>query len=189
MKTNPNLVIAIAALALVTGCATRSPKPGLSASSPPVKLIPQAWKASWSPDGGQIAYDSDGDLNGWQDLWILKSDGSGEWRRESGNSRPYEDILAGEWSPDGQYVSYTDVTWMPYQGNWYWTSAYLKACTADLNVPLVISLSSADTDWNPDWQTLDITPPKTHMDALPRYSRAFGFTVCPIPGDGKTGSA
>ncbi len=60
-------------------------------------------RASWSPDGTQLAYDS------WHfgvrdfDIWVMNADGSG--KRQLTTS-PLRDVLPA-WSPDGRWVAFT----------------------------------------------------------------------------------
>ncbi len=134
------------------------------------QLSTQSYSAdpAWSPDGSQIAYDSDGDGDGWQELWLMNADGSNQ--REVYDPGGTEvDAWASSWSADGRYVAFTTITFIYYQGNWYWVSAYLDAW--DSTSGGKIWLGGAGVDWRPHWATTDVVAPASKVDALPTYSR------------------
>ena len=39
---------------------------------------PNTGNPRWSQDGRQILFDADGDRDGWQELWLMNADGSGQ---------------------------------------------------------------------------------------------------------------
>jgi len=129
---------------------------------------------AWSPDGSQIAYDCDGNNDGWQELWLMNADGSNQ-RQVYDPGEDQTDAWGRSWSPDGRYVAFTRISWIYYQGNWYWTTAYLDAWDS-LNPWSTIRLSSQGMDWHPDWQTTDILAPASSVQALPTQSPG-PFTV------------
>jgi uncharacterized repeat protein (TIGR01451 family) len=142
-----------------------------------MQLSDQAYSENpvWSPDGSQIAYNSDGDGDDWQELWLMNTDGSNQ-REIYDPGGIQTDAWAGSWSPDGRYVAYTRISFIYYQGNWYWTTAYLDVWDSMNPWHYPIRLSDQGTDWNPDWQTTDVWVPASSMNALPAQSPG-PFTV------------
>ena len=128
----------------------------------------------WSPDGTKIAYDFDGDGDGWQEIWLMDAGGGNQsqvYQPGEGNT----DTWVRSWSPDGRYVAFSRITWTYYQGQWYWTTAYLDAwdSTAPWNT---IRLSNTGYDWHPGWETTDAQAPTSRVQTLPAQSPG-PFTV------------
>jgi uncharacterized repeat protein (TIGR01451 family) len=122
----------------------------------------------WSPNGTLIAYDADGDNDGWQELWLTNPDGTGQYViHDPGGTNT--DAWARSWSPDGRYVAFTRISFVYYLGNWYWTTAYLYKWDSHGGTR---QLGTKGTDWHPDLQTMDGTPPLSSMQALPALSPA-----------------
>jgi Tol biopolymer transport system component len=134
---------------------------------------PYSFNPAWSPDGKQIAFDADGDGDGWQDLWLMNSDGSNQ--RMIYNPPGQKDAWVRSWSPNGQYIAFTEIAFIQNNGNWYWTYAYVNGF--DLQRFGYTSLSSNYLDWNPDWQAADAAAPQSTIAELPEYSPAAGFQV------------
>lgn len=127
-----------------------------------------SYDPSWSPDGTMIGYDADGDGDGWQELWVMNADGSNA--RLLINMGTNQDLWAGNWSPDGKFLSYTHITYIQYQGNWYWTTSRIGAF--DLAVSRGYTIHASDVAMNPDWQSQDIAAPVATFTALPSVSPA-----------------
>jgi Tol biopolymer transport system component len=134
---------------------------------------PYSFRPVWSPDGTMIAYDADSNEDGWQEVWVMNADGSNQ--RQLVNPVPGSDRWVYSWSPDGRYITFTDISFVFYQGNWYWTKAYLDAI--NIHNGSQIRMSSSGLDWHPDWQMIDVTPPQTRMLSLPEYSLIGGFAL------------
>jgi hypothetical protein len=127
---------------------------------------PYSEDPAWSPDGSQVAYDADVDSDGWQELIVVNADGSNA--HVIGDLNTTADMWARGWSPDGRKVTFTEINYVSYQGNWYWTAAYLRA--ADVSTYGIDALGGAAVDWYPDWQSTDLLPPTSGMTALPATS-------------------
>ena len=128
----------------------------------------------WSPDGSQIAYDADGDSDGWQEIWLMDAEG-GNQRQVYQPSEGNTDAWVCSWSPDGRYIAFTRISFIQEDGNWYWTTAYLDAWDTVMTWD-VGRLSSSTADWLPDWQSTDPQAPTSSVQPLPAQSPG-PFTV------------
>ena len=124
------------------------------------RLNDQKWSENpvWSPDGSQIAYDSDGDNDGWQELWLMDEDGSNQ--REIRDAGGNKDLWLRAWSPDGEWLSFTQADWTYYRGQWYWTSAKIRRYRIANRYETGFSMNNTTADAFPDWQTGDVIPPQ-----------------------------
>jgi Tol biopolymer transport system component len=134
---------------------------------------PYSFNPTWSPDGTQIAYDADGDGDGWQDLWLMNSNGSNQ--HMVFNPYGQKDAWARSWSPNGQYIAFTEITFVQNNGTWYWTYASINGL--DTQSGGYSYLSNDSLNWHPDWQTTDGTTPQSIIAELPEFSPATGFQV------------
>jgi Tol biopolymer transport system component len=137
---------------------------------------------NWSPDGARIAFDADATNDGSQEIWLMNANGSGQTQvydppNESPQGYPgLTDAWIRGWSPDGSFVTYTRLTWIYYQGAWYWYTGYLEAL--DLTTSNGFRLvSTQGDDWYPDWQTLDTSAPYSAVQSVPEYSRSGGTNI------------
>jgi uncharacterized repeat protein (TIGR01451 family) len=121
---------------------------------------------AWSRDGSYIAFTADYDADGWLDLFIMNSDGSNPRYLPSGGYAT--DALARSWSPDSQYIAYTQIGYTYEQGNWYWV--YGKLNYFDFPSALSYSIIEALTEWHPDWQSQDTLAPESTVLPLPSQS-------------------
>lgn len=130
----------------------------------------------WSPDGSMIAYDSDSDGDGWQELWRMNADGSSQVlvMDPSGAGAYTTDAWSNGWSPDSFHLSYTYIHFIYYDGIWYWE--YAKIRYVGLNSATHEFFISANTDWDVDWQTLDTQVPVSWLGPLPEHS-IYKFAV------------
>lgn len=121
----------------------------------------------WSPDGNQIAYDADGNNDGWLELWVMNADGTNQ-RKVYEPGYPY-DAWMSSWSPDGKRLAFTRAEWLQYQGNWYWVGAQ----TASFNLvnSVLVDMHPRDPVVSPHWQTTDNTEPVTSLGIQPVYQR------------------
>jgi uncharacterized repeat protein (TIGR01451 family) len=120
----------------------------------------------WSPNGAQISYSADQDGDGFFELWRMNADGTGQQQLFDPGSQV--DAWGRNWSADGRYIGFTRIAFIFYQGNWYWTEAYLDGW--DTTNGSLIRVSSSNTDWHPGWQTSDTQKPISSINALPAQS-------------------
>jgi Tol biopolymer transport system component len=106
---------------------------------------------AWSPDGRSIVFDAEGD--GWSDLRMVNSDGSGEHKLTTGSyvtGNPA--VVAGgdAWSPDGRAIAYLD-----HRGR-VWLMKPNGSDRRRLNAPAVSSggLSWSGVSWSPNGREL-----------------------------------
>lgn len=133
---------------------------------------PSSFHPAWSPDGSKIAYSADGDGDGWLELWVMNADGSGQQLLSTPG--PLADLWARSWSPDSRYIAYTSITFINYQGNWYWTDASISSFELETHVSLPLSWN---LDWHPDWQTTDITAPTSAVAPTVEIAQPPNFQI------------
>ena len=122
-----------------------------------------SFNPTWSPDGKQMAYDADGDGDGWQDLWVMNVDGSNQ--HVLYNPPGQVDTWARSWFGYSE-IAFTEISYILYQGNWYWTQALVSHTSFDYAYPNRFSISN-HTDWNPDWQSSDAKAPTSSVFKAP----------------------
>ena len=127
---------------------------------------------AWAPSGLWIAYDADLGGDGFQELMRMGPAGTGHTQLYNPTGA-YTDALARSWTPDGMYAGFSQISWVYYQGQWYWISGYLYA--VDQEGSSLTLLSTSGLDWSPDVQSPDLVPPSSGVAALPATSPA------PIP--------
>ena len=76
----------------------------------------------WSLDGTQIAFDADGDGDTWQDLFLMDVNGGN--KRMIYNGQSESEVMLGSWSPDQEYLTFTYVNYVEWQGEDYWAKAW-----------------------------------------------------------------
>lgn len=135
---------------------------------------PSAYPA-WSPSGNQIAYSADLDGDGFLELWLMDVDGSNQ--RMVFDPYGQTDAWARGWTPDGRSILFTKITFIFYQGTWYWqfASIYAYDTVRDDNSTYILDYNSLN--WHPDWQTTDAKPPQTAIGPISPYSQIPGFQV------------
>jgi hypothetical protein len=148
----------------------------------PVASAPYAQHPVWSPDGRRIAYDADADGDGFNELMVFNTDGSGGGIvYNPGPGAPYyNEIWAASWlfdPDDGLYyagahlLAFTHLILAYYQGQWYWVEAYPMFVEVDCYGCMAYPLTDTQLDWHPMSQTMDNQPPVAWLAPLPPYSR------------------
>ncbi len=130
---------------------------------------PYSAKAAWSRDGGMIAYSADGNGDGWNELWKMNADGSG--RTANPNTALVEwNFMPQSWSPDRVWIVVCMTHWILYNGQWYWDRAQFLGYKPSFGPGDVMYFAGYGMDWDPDWETPDITAPGSSMQSLPALS-------------------
>ena len=122
----------------------------------------------WSPNGKAIAFDTDYDGDGWQEIVVIDPDAE-PWTATPtiyDLNQTNTDTWVGSWSPDGNYIAFTQISFVYYYGYWYWTEAYVRAWPYQYGGG-TITLIPQNTEWSPDWQTLDNQPPVPLLTVVP----------------------
>ena len=131
-------------------------------------LQPLASYPAWSPDGTMISYSADEDGDGFLELWLMDANGSNQHLIYNPND-VQNDAIAWGWNPGSNMVTFTTVSWIQYQGNWYWDLAIVSWWDLVEISTGQISYNSPNTNWNPDWQSLDHQPPTYISVYLPSF--------------------
>lgn len=125
-------------------------------------------------------YDVDMDL--WNEVALLYG-----WVVAIHDAGAMADTWMGSWKPVPDYPSFYDYTdllfsrveYVVQNNRLYIRAAYIEkhpGPSAPSHMEPVRLISSG-LDLNPDWQTLDVTPPVVRVDPLPPFSRTPGFTL------------
>jgi Tol biopolymer transport system component len=129
---------------------------------------------AWSPDGTRIAIDFDADGDGWNELTVMNADGSGlHIIYDPGCTLC--DAWVGDWSDNGDWLVFSRVNYVVYHNRLFLLSTYIGGMRlSDSNHK---TFTTSGYDMNPSWQSLDILPPDTHINALPEYLPAAGLDI------------
>jgi TolB protein len=130
-----------------------------------IQLSDQPYSAHpvWSPDGSQIAFSADANGDGWWELWMMQSDGLSEqliYQSPQENT----DIIANVWSPNDSIIAFTQVNYVYYYGDWYWTSANILGWNYSTNNTEQIKMDNYN--WYLDWQSFDTNPPVSSINQI-----------------------
>ncbi len=123
----------------------------------------------WSPDGSHLAVDYDYGGDNWNDLVIFNMNGRREVVRRSPGS--LIDLWLGSWSPDSNYLLYTQVKYVVQDNKLYIAEARLKKIKAEYYARNPSGFPGSGLDMAPDWQQgVDNWPPIVSIDPLPAIS-------------------
>ncbi|MDX1414866.1 MAG: hypothetical protein R3293_11795, partial [Candidatus Promineifilaceae bacterium] len=134
---------------------------------------------TWSPDGQYIGFDADVDNDGWQELALIKRNGSDEQMIYNPGSTATS--WAGSWSPDGKTLGFANISLTQSGSNWVWTEGEILEW--DMENGSVTNLVPGVTNWYLDWETLDTIPPTTFLYEMREYSRADTFWMAWMGSD------
>jgi len=141
-----------------------------------VQLSNQAYSANptWRSNSDMIAYDADNDGDGWQELMVMNADGSNQhqlYKAATNTAGYYPEVWAGSWAMSGNAIYITQITWILYENNWYWTTAailYINPNTSYVNSMFL----PTNREFYPDNITLDNQVMSGQLDPLPAFSPA-----------------
>ena len=137
--------------------------------SNPVQLSNQPYSAHpvWSGDGAWIGYDSDGNNNGWNEVWKMRSDGTEQQMVlvDSSIQDYYTEYYAGSFSPVGDTLISSEMQWRLIGSTNYLVSARIAVSWRGWII-------SGDYNMNPDWKTTDRVLPTVWITPLPAISPA-----------------
>ena len=127
-----------------------------------------------APNGYNIAYSFDPDKDGWYELGCVTTGpgvcGNGVSDYRDGGLTV--DLLLGGWQPNSKALSYAALGYILHSDGKYYLAAANLNRTNVTGAYLIDTLFSSGADLDPDWQTTDIQPPHTNLQALPPYSLA-----------------
>lgn len=131
-------------------------------------------------------YDVDGDF--WNELALFGGGAASLYNPGGYNPMGLVDVWMGSWKPAPDYPASYDwtealfsrVEYVIQDNRLLIRAAYIErlCCPQDpaqINNPT--RAISSGYDMNPDWQSLDVTPPLARVNRLPAMSRAAGFTL------------
>lgn len=131
---------------------------------------------AWSPDGSYLAADCDWDLDEWNELVRVNTDGT-NMHQIYDTHQAFVDSWLGSWSPDSQWIIFTRIEFAVEGNQLYINHAYLERIKPGFPSTDHSRLVGPGYEEEPDWQTLDITPPQSSVHPLPKYSRVGGIPV------------
>src|SRR5579863_8393788 len=113
----------------------------------------QVGRATWSPDGKQIAFISN--MSGRNNLWLVPAEGGWPVQLTVSDQRQ----TAPAWSPDGKWIAYQS----DYDGDEQWDIFLVSPKTGKVvNLTSTREIAESDPTWSPDGRYLAyLVKPKT----------------------------
>lgn len=127
----------------------------------------------WSPDGAWLAWDADFTGDGWNEIIIIRPDGT-DLTKLAWSGGYLHDVWFSSWTPSQKFIS-TFVTYVVIDGNLYINDTHPGFLSLDGNAESFGN--PMGPDMNHSAESTDIVPPVSSIQPLPLYSRAAGFWV------------
>ncbi|MCB9135612.1 MAG: PD40 domain-containing protein [Anaerolineales bacterium] len=139
--------------------------------------FPYAQHLTWSPDGAWLAWDGDFTGDGWNEIALIRPDGTDLMQVSPSGGYLY-DIWMNSWLIDAQKLLQNYVSYSVYNNQLYFNGTALSILSFNGEYSYVIDTGGPyDITLNYDAQSLDPFAPISQVLSLPRYSPADGFTV------------
>jgi len=136
---------------------------------------------SWSPDSAKLAYDCDNTGDDWTELYTIdiRTQQTG---RVFDAGTAFIEPWAGSWSPDGQYIAFTLVTYGVFDNQLTVQFTDLAQVGANGSNPYIMS-GATRKDVFPSWQWIDYVAPRSVAPPLPAMNAGTDVRVAWLGSD------
>ena len=128
-------------------------------------------RPAWSPDGSQIAYNSEGSDGGSRDIWVMNQDGSD---RRQLTADPADDFYP-DWSPDGTRIVFERCSDLSHCDLWIVAADGSGAANQLMNTP---DERESHASWSPDGSRIAYS----HQSPLSGPDRQVTIRVVEVDG-------